>query len=223
MVSRSLSRAALLGAVLTVSIAVGACTPGSPTPVPTPPPTATPTATATATPTPTPKPTATATATPAPTASPSPTPSPTPAPTVPSSASVCTGSDNVKTWFGQQAPQFSYPIYCAALPAGWGVLTVTSYPSLGIEGHYQNSSGNTVDLWEGTPSGICHMNTTPCTGYYAPDLGNQAFGGLTGDLAGGSGMWEIIVDTASARYVLHGKGMTESQFRAMCAAMHKVA
>ena len=226
MVSRSVSRAGLLGAVLTVSLVLGACqSTATPEPTATPAPTATaePTPTPTAAPTPTPAPTATPTtaATPTPAPTPTPTVKPTPAPTLPAGVVPCTGSSAIKQAFAAQVSKLKFTLYCAVLPSGWSVVNVAwDYSAGGLQAHYKKGA-YTIDVWEGN---VCGIHPNPCTGYWTPDLGSQAFGPLTGDMAGSTGMWTVIVhSSAKVMYTITGDGMTESAFRAISAAMHKIS
>ncbi len=221
MVPRSVSRAGLLGAVLTVSLALVACQGPSATPEPT----ATAEPTATPTPTQAPTPTATPTAAPTPTPAPIPTPTakPTPAPTLPAGVLPCTGSSTIKQWLANQVSKLKFTLYCAVLPAGWSVVNMTyDYGAGGLQAHYKNGAGYKIDVWEGN---VCGIQPNPCTGFWAPDLGSQAFGPLTGDMAGSGGMWTVVVDTSNPKvmYTITGEGMTAAAFRTYSAAMHKIS
>ena len=78
-------------------------------------------------------------------------------------------------------------------------------------------------MWEGN---VCALGPSPCTSFYANDLGAQAFGPLAGLMSGGTPaekMWTVGVNTSNPKiiYVISGKGMTDAQFRSYSAAMHK--
>jgi hypothetical protein len=225
MIARSLSRIGLLGAALTVSLVLGACGGSTTTPAPTPEPTAAPTATLeptlepTAEPTPTPTPAPTDTPTPEPTATP--TPTPTAAPTLPAAVQACTGSSAIKQALANQVPHFKFALYCAVLPAGWSVVNIAwDYNVPGLQAHYTTKSGYKIDVWEGN---ICFLSPNPCTGIWNPDIGPQAFGPLTGDMAGSAGHWTTIVHTTNPKliYTITGDGMSQAAFQAISAAMHK--
>jgi len=228
MVSRSVSRACLLGAVLTVSLVLGACQSSTPTPEPTAPPvpTATPAPTDTPAATPTPTPTAAPTTAPTPTAAPTtaPTAKPTTAPTLPAAVSPCTGSSAIKQAFAAQVSKLKFDLYCAVLPAGWSVANVAwDYGAGGLQAHYTKGAFK-IDVWEGN---VCAIHPNPCTGFWSPDLGSQAFGPLTGDMAGSGGMWTDVVHTSNPKVMYTitgtGSGMTEAAFRIYSAAMHKIS
>jgi hypothetical protein len=173
-------------------------------------------------PTPSPEATATPTATPAPT--PTPTPTPTPAPTLNSAVAPCTGSAAIKQTWANLIPKFKFHLYCAVLPSGWQVVSMSwDYKAAGMQAHYKTKSGMTIDVWEGT---VCALSPNPCTGYWPDDFGTQSFGGLTGDMFGEASTkhWTTIVHTGvTTGYTLLGHGMTESAYRAISAAMHKIS
>ena len=134
---------------------------------------------------------------------------------------ACTGSSSIKQAFANQIPKFKFALYCAVLPAGWSVVNVAwDYNAGGLQAHYKTKAGYTVDVWEGN---VCAVNPNPCTGIWNPDIGPQAFGPLTGDMAGSAGHWTTIVHTANPKvlYTITGDGMTQSAFQAYSAAMHK--
>jgi hypothetical protein len=118
--------------------------------------------------------------------------------------------------------KFSFDLYCAVLPGGWGVTNMTAnYKAPGLLAEYKNGAGSRLDLWEGE---VCTIEWNACSGFFAPDLGAQAFGPLTGDMAGSDGTWELVVDTSnpSVRYRLVGENMTEAAFRSISAKVHKI-
>lgn len=226
MVSRSLSRAGLLGAALAMSLILGACGSSTPTPAPTPTPVVTPTATPVATPTPTPTPELTPAPEPTPTpeASPTPTASPTlsAAPTLPADVVPCTGSATVKQWFADQAKLVNFDLYCAVLPSGWGVVKVqVDYIQGGVVAQYKNAAGYTLVVYEGS---FCGMSPNPCSGFWTPTVGPTPFASLTGELDGSGGMWSVLVTTSNpkVRYNVVGEGMTMASIKSYSAAMHKV-
>jgi hypothetical protein len=225
-----------LVAILVASLTVDACAGSSPTAIVvfvTPTPAAATKAAPTATPEVTPVPTIAPAATPAPTPTPAATttppptpvasPTPTAAPTLLASAMPCTGSGTVKQWFADQWSHLAFDLYCAVLPAGWGVVKVQAdYTKGGVVAQYKNGAGNTVDVYEGS---FCTMSPNPCSGVWGPVVGPVLFGPLTGELAGSSGSWAVFVHTASPKvmYTMVGSGMTQVAITAYAAAMHKVS
>jgi hypothetical protein len=134
---------------------------------------------------------------------------------------ACTGTTGIKQAFANQIPKFKFDLYCAVLPKGWSVVNIAwDYYAPGLQAHYKNGAGYTVDVWEGN---VCMVSPNPCTGIWNPDIGPQAFGPLTGDMAGSSGHWTTIVHTADPKvlYTITGDGMTQSAFQVYSAAMHK--
>jgi hypothetical protein len=97
-----------------------------------------------------------------------------------------------------------------------------NYSAPGLQAHYKTKAGYTVDVWEGN---VCGLSPNPCTGVWDPDLGPQAFGPLTGDMAGSAGHWTTIVHTANPTllYTITGDGMSQTAFASYSAAMHKIS
>jgi hypothetical protein len=129
----------------------------------------------------------------------------------------------VKQWFADQVPHLGFDLYCAVLPAGWGVVKVQAdYAKGGVVAQYKNGTGNTVDVYEGS---FCTMSPNPCSGFWAPIVGPALFGPLTGELDGGSGSWAVIVHTSNPKvmYAMIGSGMSQAAITAYAAGMHKVS
>jgi hypothetical protein len=97
-----------------------------------------------------------------------------------------------------------------------------NYYAPGLQAHYKTKAGYTVDVWEGN---VCVLSPSPCTGIWNPDIGPQAFGPLTGDMAGSAGHWTTIVHTANPTllYTITGDGMSQTAFASYSAAMHKIS
>jgi hypothetical protein len=139
--------------------------------------------------------------------------------------SPCTGSSAIKQYLVNQISKFKFTLYCAVLPAGWSVVKIdANYSAGGLQAHYKNGAGYKIDVWEGN---VCAVSPNPCTGFWSPDLGSQAFGPLTGDMAGSGGHWTDIVHTSNPKVMYTitgtGSGMTEAAFRIYSAAMHKIS
>jgi hypothetical protein len=222
MVSRSFSGLALLGGVLILSLALWGCQASNSTPLPTATPASTATPAPTDTPTVAPTPTPAPAATPTDTATPAPTlaPTPTAAPSLPTAVVPCTGSNSIKQTLANQVAKFKFDLYCPVLPAGWSMVNVAwNYNAPGLQAHYKNKAGYTVNVWEGN---VCFLSPNPCTGVWDPDIGPQAFGPLTGDMSGSVGHWSTLVNTnPKVLYVITGDGMSQSAFASYSAAMHK--
>jgi hypothetical protein len=137
---------------------------------------------------------------------------------------ACTGSTGIKQWLAGQIPHFSFDLYCAVLPAGWSVVNMGyDYHAPGLHEHYHKGS-TTIDVWEGN---VCALSSNPCTSFYPDDYGAQVFGPLPGNMDGDATakMWSNIAHTSNPKifYVISGAGMTEAEFRAYSAAMHKIS
>ena len=206
MVSQSFSRAALVGAVLTMSLVFGACQSSTVTPTPAGPQNTANQPVPTATPTPTPVPTAT------------PTPTPTPTPTTPPPG-PCSPNGSTNQWWIDQAAHLSFDVYCWIMPSGWGLVSATSSAGV-LQAHYKNSAGHTIDVWEGN---VCAASPNPCSGNWPTSYGPGQFGPLTGEV-NGPDLWMIIVHTSNPKvtYTMEGSGMNQTTFRTYAAAMHKV-
>jgi hypothetical protein len=129
----------------------------------------------------------------------------------------------MKQWFGDQVPLLKFDVYCAVLPSGWGVVKgQVDYDNGGLVVQYKDAAGNTVDLYEGS---FCSMSPNPCSGNWTPVVGNTAFGPLTGELDGSSGLWSITVHTSNPKvmYAMIGSGMNQAAISSYAAAMHKVS
>jgi hypothetical protein len=129
----------------------------------------------------------------------------------------------VKQSFADQVPLLSFDLYCAVLPAGWGVVQVQAdYNKGGLVAQYKNAVGNTVDVYEGS---FCSMSPNPCSGNWTPVVGPAQFGPLTGELDGASGSWSVVVHTSNPKvmYTMVGSGMDQAAIKSYAAAMHKVS
>jgi hypothetical protein len=114
-------------------------------------------------------------------------------------------------------------VYCAKLPSGW-ILGTTKWdkPKTGhwmtISYHNKNKT-QTITVGEGD---FCAQTADPTNCWTAAsDLGTASFGGMTGtleQLSGGQFAVFVNANTKSG-YQIVGKGMTQSAFVAMAAAM----
>jgi hypothetical protein len=219
MQQHSFRRAAAIGAVLVVSLALAGCGGAKATPIvihvtPSPAPTeaATPTETAAATETPASSPTD------MPTASPSPSPTPMPPP----AGTTCSRTAANNQWFVDQAPHLSWSVYCAVLPSGWGVLSGSSEYNNGgyVQMTYEGPGGATLALYEGN---ICHFMTTGCASA-GTDLGAATFGERSGHLYNIAPSTYLFSGDAGTNVVYRAdsSGLSEATFRSYLAAMLKV-
>jgi hypothetical protein len=175
--------------------------------------------TSSATPTDTPAATPTA----APTATPSATPSATPAASGSGGpAAGCTGTAEDQAFFAEAASVLSFDVYCAALPTSWWLQATEYKESSGgyLTIQYKNLGGGQIDIGEGN---FCAG--LPDCWASASDLGTASFGDRSGQLkllAGGQ--YAVFVDSGTTHgYRMIGKGISQSDFVAMAAAMLKVA
>jgi hypothetical protein len=199
-------------AVLAMALALAGCVGATATPTPA----ASSTATSTPAATPTPAPTATIAATP--TATEAVTPTPAASPT--SAAAACTGSAANQAWFVEAATKLPFDVYCAVLPSGWWLQSASYVLSSGgfLEAEYKNAGGAGFHLWEGAwcpPEKACIA--------HGPQVATASFGGLAGTLHLNTGAYTLEVGTwAHPAYLMAGSGMTQAQFVAWAAALHKV-
>jgi hypothetical protein len=196
---------------------------GDPTPVPTPTPTPTraPTPTPTRAPTPTPKVTATGVWT-------------MPPPVVPPTVRPCTGTDDQKFWFWDQARARSFAVYCGVLPTGWSIEAYTANPppvinlpdlwSLTIF-YAGPETTQWIELYEGN---LCiYSSQFGCTPP-GPYLGSVAFGDLSGQFVSDEAtrsVWIYVAQGTPQAYSMRGVGFWGPDVRTfldIAAAMHKV-
>ncbi|MGD0861440.1 MAG: hypothetical protein ABSA21_01595 [Candidatus Limnocylindrales bacterium] len=220
---RGFRTAALASAALVGALAVTACSSSAqPTPIyvvrtptptvaaQTPTPTATQGAETTITPLPsfpTPAP-PTAPATPTPTSKPTATPSAGPT----SPAAFCTGGSGNQPEFVKAANTLKWNFYCASLPKGWSLVSMTwdatTLPG-GAKISYKGSSGATIKVFEGK---WCLMTPSDCPAQSGVSLGAGSFGGLSGNVYatadGGLGIY--VAPGTSHAYQLDGYNMTQA-------------
>jgi hypothetical protein len=191
-----------------------------------PPPAATATAAPTRTlaPLPTRSPSPTAAATSGPTAPPIPGASPTASAgpgASPGDLAACSGSDANRAFFASAAAAVPWDVYCAVLPKGWFVESGSRKG--GAAGQlviaYKTNAGLRLELKQGnfcsgTPAACGPMDSTVGPATYSDRQGQ--LGALSGNLVlyvnpGSSPAWQAV-----------GVGLSESTFRAFCAALVKV-
>jgi hypothetical protein len=199
-------------------------------PLVTPSPTGSPTEAPTATPTATPQPTVSATPAASGSAAPSPTPAPTATPVAVQTPSAAAGDPTTcsswsvdEAYFTAVAHSLPFGVYCAALPSGWNVsATQWAKPASGgwitISYHNRNKS-QSITVGEGN---FCKQVADPpnCWNSTA-DLGAANFGDMAGSLKKMvNGRYGVFVNAnTKTGYQIVGKGMTQSAFVAMAAAM----
>ena len=149
-------------------------------------------------------------------------------PTQPPSAAavpstVCAGTADNKSFWGQSATTMSWDVYCPVLPSGWYVTT----------GHFDGSSGGTIHMTMNGPSGaaiaidegaFCTTSADACSTHDST-IGQTVFGDLLGDLdtIAGGGYAVYVNAGTSAGYTLTATGMSQDSFVAIAAAFAKVA
>ena len=153
----------------------------------------------------------------APTDTPGASPSPPPSADTP----ACSGSDKNRAFFAKAALSLAWPVYCAVLPAGW---------SLEI-GTYRMANGGELEVSYNGPGDahIAMVEGNACAGFgsdinaCAPRdtlIGAAAFGNATGELGQLSSAFVLDVDRgANPSWRVTGLGLSEADFRAICAAM----
>jgi hypothetical protein len=157
---------------------------------------------------------------PGPTASPNLTPSATPGgPGGP--AAACFGSAQTKDFFTAIAEAVEWPVYCAVLPAGWGVDRGSGNTyNLANGGRvviaYHTNSGAHLELREGH---WCTTSASACSPH-DQDLGPVDLGDLQGELmtlANGGG-YVVYVDPGQVpSWTVTGSGMDDASFRTLLA------
>jgi hypothetical protein len=137
-------------------------------------------------------------------------------------ASVCTGTASNKAFWAQVARQFRWDVYCAVLPAGWGVKT-GSYNSASpgdVTVTYGGPGGATLQLKEGA---FCTLGADKCAPLTAP-LGSAYFGDLAGTLDAASGGFAVHVNPGTTlAYSVTSSGLSQENFVAIASALVKVA
>jgi len=156
-------------------------------------------------------------------------PSPTDAgPTQPPSAAavpstVCAGTADNKSFWGQSASTMSWDVYCPVLPSGWYVTI----------GQFDGSGGGTIHMTMNGPSGaaisidegaFCTTSADACSTHDST-VGQTVFGDLLGDLdtLAGGGYAVYVNAGTSAGYTLTATGMSQDSFAGIAAAFAKVA
>ena len=164
---------------------------------------------------------------------PSPTPTESSAPTVavatqPPSATavpstVCAGTADNKSFWGQSANTMRWDVYCPVLPSGWYVTV----------GQYDGSGGGTIHMTMKGPGGaaisidegaFCTTSADACSAHES-SISQTAFSDLLGDLdtLAGGGFAVFVNAGTSTGYTLTATGMSQDSFVAIAAAFAKVA
>jgi hypothetical protein len=221
-ISRAVASSLAIGLlVIGCSAAPAATLPVPVTPTPSDTPTEAPTDTPTVAPTDTPTPVASDTATPSPT--PEPTAAPVQTPGAPGDPTNCTDWAKDGAYFTGVAKSLPFGVYCASQPSGWIVNSTTwQKPKSGgwITIAYRNKSKTqTITVGEGD---FCSHTADPSNCWSSStSLGTANFGDLSGalvQLAGGEFAVFVNANTKTG-YQIVGKGMTQSAFVSMAAAM----
>ena len=166
---------------------------------------------------------ATPTPTPEPTATPQPTPTETPPGASPSpsgsgaAAGVegCTGNDDNRTFFAGAAAAYSWPVYCAVLPAHWFV-NVGSRGGGKLDISYKGPNGARFELHEGA---VCAAGVD-CypTG---SDAGTADFGDRVASLihVEDGGVVAIVDRGQRLSWMAIGQGMDDPTFVSLLGAL----
>ncbi len=157
------------------------------------------------------------------TASPNVTPTPTPTPGGPdATAAACSGSSQTKDFFTAIAEAVQWPVYCAALPAGWSVDRGSGNTYALANGGrmvigYHTLAGLHLELREGR---WCTDSASACSPH-AQDIGPISIGDLRGELMTlSSGGFVVYVDPGqSPSWTITGTGMDETAFRNLVRAL----
>jgi hypothetical protein len=210
---------------LAAGLVFAACSSGTPAtlaPVPTPSPTETPAPTDTPAPTETPtlEPTATPIATPTPAA---PTPIPVQTPGLAGDPTTCTDWAKYSSYFTSAVHSLPSGYYCASLPSGW-ILNSFAWAKPKTGGwmtinYHNKAKTQTITIGQGD---FCAQTADPSNCWTsASDLGTATFGNLSGTLEQLSGgQFAVFVNpNTKTGYQIVGKGMTQSAFVVMAAAM----
>jgi hypothetical protein len=127
----------------------------------------------------------------------------------------CTGTDDNRTFFANAATRFSWPVYCAVLPARWFV-EVGSFKSGKLDISYKGPSGARFELHEGA---VCAagVDCTPS----GTDGGTVPFGDRTATLIHvDDGSLAAVVDRgASTSWLAIGTGLDDAAFRTITTAL----
>jgi hypothetical protein len=131
-------------------------------------------------------------------------------------AAACSGSDENRGFFAAVAGSVDWAVYCPVLPSGWFVAS-GEYRLAGggwLEIAFRGPGATRIDLREGAicgGDGDCVPTGT--------DLGQTAFGGMTGTLLDlGDGRFAVVVGPdGSLAWTLVGSGLAEADVRTIAA------
>jgi len=152
-----------------------------------------------------------------------PTPPTEPDPTAtfvePSAAAAgCTGSDENREFFRQAGASMAWAVYCAVLDDGWFLATGSYRLANGghLEVTYQGPGDARMAVLEGD---ICEGTDVDTCAPRDAVIGPAAFGNQDGELGRLSNGLVLDVDRgASPTWRATGLGLSEDEFRAICAA-----
>ena len=178
----------------------------------------TPAASAPATLSPTVEPTTTATPTSVATPSPGDT-------TVPSAAATgCSGSDKNQAFFAKAAMVMAWPVYCAVLPSGWFLVNGVYHVANGgdMQAEYNGPGDVSIALVEGNACAQFGSDTNACVPRDSV-IGPANLGDQVGELGQLSQAYVLDVQRGgNPTWRVTGIGLSEADFRAICAAMLRV-
>lgn len=141
-------------------------------------------------------------------------------PSEPPAASVadCAGTDDNRSFFGDAADAFNWPVYCPVLPDRWSV-TQGTYRSAGIgwlQITYRGPGGDTLSLHQGA---FCD-DGDGCVAA-GTESGDSPFGDQSGTLiALDDGGFALVVDRGQQpSWLAVGSGLDEAAFRDIAAEL----
>ena len=227
--SRRIARPLPTGTAVLLAALVAACGEGGPTPGLTAGPTSGRSTTTEGTPSPSGEPTASAGPTPGSSPTPTGTATLTPGPTPSGSqatepATSCSGSDANRVFFAQAAEAVGWDVYCAVLPDGWFVESGSYRLADGgrLEVTYRGPGDAHVSIVQGNVCAEFGGDVERCAPRDAV-IGSAAFGDRVGELGRLANGLVLDVDRgANPSWRATGLGLSEEEFRAICAALLRV-
>ena len=133
-------------------------------------------------------------------------------------SSACTGSDSNREFFRQAAASMAWPVYCAVLPDGW-ILEAGSYRLADggrLEVTYRGPGDAHLSLVEGN---VCAGADVEACAPRDAVIGPAALGDRSGELGRLANGLVLDLDRgANPSWRATGAGLSEDDFRALCAA-----
>lgn len=139
-------------------------------------------------------------------------------------AAGCSGSDKNRAFFAEAAASMTWPVYCPVLAAGWFLESGTYRLAGGgeLEIAYNGPGNLHIAMVEGNACDQFGSDINTCAPRDAV-IGRATFGDRTGELGQLSNALVLDVDRgANPTWRVTGLGLSEADFRAICAAMLRV-